>query len=182
MSEVHKTSINSEELHTVNERMTEVMGMYGFIVSRFTEIMQVANNPELAKNEEARVKAKLTDLVERSTAVWNDIMKAPADDRGHRVDDFINQINEQIKKFSDFKARNQNTEKFRDQETKLIELQQKVRREKEREKQKEQQQAQEINVDAALRWVHTVTYELRSLKPMAGNRQQLKEIEQKLRE
>lgn len=84
-------------------------------------------------DETAIIESRLLEWIKSAKAVWNELTQLPFEQRGRRLDDFSNQLLEQQKNLADLKQANPNSERFRPIEGQLIELIQKVRRERERE-------------------------------------------------
>uniref|UniRef100_A0A1I7SAC8 Dystrophin n=1 Tax=Bursaphelenchus xylophilus TaxID=6326 RepID=A0A1I7SAC8_BURXY len=183
---VHQSSMNQAELHAVNENHERAMMFYGKLVNEFTERIKYMQNPNASKDDTAKVELHLTEWIDMAKALWKDITNTPKEARGHRIDAFLIELLELQKKFSDFKAANQNTERFRPLENQLIELQQKARREKEkekeeREKEQEEQQKEEQDPKKALEWIRNVIVELNRFNLNSGDLKHLKDLEQTLR-
>lgn len=148
ISQIHESSVDSEQLHAVNESYGHLMHIYERVVTRFTQSIQLLQNPvhcihtypatvlfqQLEHDETAQIEARLSDWIKSAAAVWNELVNLAPEQRGHRLDDFANQLLEQQKNLADLKQANPNNERFRPIEGQLIELIQKVRREKERER------------------------------------------------
>jgi hypothetical protein len=86
--------------------------------------------------------------------VWSELSRLSYEERGHRLDDFSNQLLEQQKNLAELKQANPNSERFRPLEGQLIALIQNVRREREREaviaqqKQKEEMERRKRSAEA----------------------------------
>jgi hypothetical protein len=85
-------------------------------------------------DEAALIEGRMSEWIRSANAVWNELIQLPQEQRGRRLDDFTNQLLEQQKNLSDLKQANPNSERFRPLEGQLIELLQKVRREREKER------------------------------------------------
>ncbi|KAI6226090.1 Discontinuous actin hexagon [Aphelenchoides besseyi] len=149
MGRIHETSVDSETLHAVNENYDRFMETYGRIVGRFTEIIHFINNPQLANDETAKMENRLGEWLRSANALWNELSRLGPDERGRRLDDFADQLFKQQKNFADIKQNHPNVERFRPLESQLIELIQKVRRERKREAEYFEEKRKTSNPDDA---------------------------------